>query len=66
MSRSANDRDAEVPHPEVGPDELAAVHERFAEEHEAAADSLPDDLAEPHLGAAEKHREAAREDREEA
>ena len=66
MSRSAHDRDAEVPCPEVHPDEVALVHERFAEEHESAAESLPDDLADAHLGAADKHRQAADEDRTQA
>jgi hypothetical protein len=40
-------------------DEVALVHERFAEEHQSAAESLPDDLAEAHRGAADKHRQAA-------
>jgi hypothetical protein len=47
-------------------DEVAAVHELFAEEHESAAESLPDDLAEAHRGAADKHRQAAHEDRAQA
>jgi hypothetical protein len=42
------------------------VHELFAQEHEAAAESLSDDLAEAHSGAADKHLQAASEDRRQA
>jgi hypothetical protein len=42
------------------------VHERFAEEHESAAESLSGDLAEARRGAADKHKQAAREDRVQA
>ena len=47
-------------------DEVALVHERFAEEHESAAESLSGDLAEAHRGAVDKHTQAAREDRRQA
>ena len=42
------------------------MHERFAEEHESAAESLSGDLAEAHRGAADKHKQAACEDRAQA
>jgi hypothetical protein len=46
MSGSADDRAAEgQPSAALHPDEVALVHERFAEEHEAAAESLSGDLA---------------------
>ena len=67
MSGSADDRAAEgQPSAALHPDELARVHERFAEEHEAAAESLSDDLAEAHSGAVDKHLQAADEDRRRA
>jgi hypothetical protein len=74
MSRSAPDRgdeahdqSAEALRSEaLRQDEVAAIHELFAEEHEAAAESLSGDFAEAHRGAADKHVEAAREDRRQA
>jgi hypothetical protein len=46
MSRCADDRAAEVSNSETQrQDELALVHEAFAEEHEAAAEELSGDLA---------------------
>ena len=67
MSGSADDRAAEgQPSAAPHPDELARVHERFAEEHEAAAESLSGDFAEAHRGAADKHEQAASEDRRQA
>ncbi|MGN6336663.1 hypothetical protein [Mycobacterium sp.] len=62
MSQCADDRSAEVSEAQRQ-DELALVHEAFAEEHEAAAEDLSGDLADAHRGAAEKHEQAAREDR---
>jgi hypothetical protein len=47
-------------------DEIALVHEVFAEEHEAAGESLSGDLAEAHLGAIDKHLQAADEGRAQA
>jgi hypothetical protein len=67
MSRSAHDRADEAHRPAaLPPDEVALVHERFAEEHESAAESLSGDLAEADRGAADKHKQAAREDRDQA
>ena len=67
MSLSAPDQDAEAQRAEaLRKDELALVHEVFAEEHESAAESLSGDLAEAHRGAADKHLEAADEDRSQA
>jgi hypothetical protein len=67
MSPSAPDQDAEAQRAEaLRKDELAVVHEVFAEEHESAAESLSGDLAEAHRGAADKHAQAAREDRRQA
>jgi hypothetical protein len=67
MSRSAHDLPAEADgSAAVRPDEMALVHERFAEEHEAAAESLSGDLAEAHRGAADKHEQAAHDDRAQA
>jgi hypothetical protein len=63
MSLSAPDQDAEAQRAEaLRKDELALVHEVFAQEHESAAESLSGDLAEAHRGAADKHEQAARED----
>jgi len=67
MSRSSHDRGDEADSSAaLHPDEVALVHERFAEEHEAAAESLSGDLAEAHRGAADKHEQAASEDRRRA
>jgi hypothetical protein len=67
MSRSSHDRGDEADSSAaLHPDEVALVHERFAEEHEAAAESLSGDLAEAHRGAVDKHKQAAREDRAQA
>jgi hypothetical protein len=67
MSRSADDQNAEaLRSAALRQDEIALVHEVFAEEHEAAAESLSGDLAEAHLGAAEKHLEAADDGRAQA
>lgn len=67
MSPSADDRPVEVqPSVAPAPDEVALVHERLAEEHESAAESLSGDLAEAHRGAADKHMQAASEDRSQA
>ena len=67
MSRSAYDRADEAGgSADLRPDEVALVHERFAEEHKAAAESLSGDLAEAHRGAADKHEQAASEDRRQA
>lgn len=65
MSRCADDRAAEVSEAQRQ-DELALVHEAFAEEHQAAAEELSGELADAHRGAAEKHEEAARVDRAQA
>jgi len=65
MSRCADDRAAEVSDAERQ-EELALVHEVFAEEHEAAAEELSGELADAHRGAAEKHEQAARVDRTQA
>ena len=63
MSLSAPDQDAEAQRAEaLRKDELALVHEVFAQEHESAAESLSGDLAEAHRGAADKHLQAADED----
>lgn len=62
MTRCDDDRATEVGNSGAqDPDELAQLHEVFAEEHESAAESLSGDLAEAHRGAAEKHEQAARE-----
>jgi hypothetical protein len=67
MSRSAHDRADEADgSAALRPGQVALVHERFAEEHEAAAESLSGDLAEAHRGAADKHEQAASEDRRQA
>jgi hypothetical protein len=67
MSPSAPDQDAEAQRAEaLRKDELALVHEVFAEEHESAAESLSGDLAEAHRGAGDKHAQAATEDRRQA
>jgi hypothetical protein len=74
MSRSAHDRADEADDQTAEAyrcearrqDEVALVHERFAEEHESAAESLSGDLAEAHRGAVDKHKQAAREDRRQA
>jgi hypothetical protein len=67
MSRSASDQDAEAQRSAaLRQDEMALVHEVFAEEHESAAESLSGDLAEAHRGAADKHLQAADEDRRQA
>ena len=67
MSLSAPDQDAEAQRAEaLRKDELALVHEVFAEEHESAAESLSGDLAEAHRGATDKHLQAADEDRSQA
>jgi hypothetical protein len=74
MSRSAHDQaeQADDRNPEAlrsvaqRQDELALVHEVFAEEHMAAAESLSGDLAEAHRGAVDKHKQAADEDRRQA
>ena len=67
MSRSAHDWSAEGRRSAaLRPDEVAPVHERLAEKHDSAAESMPDDDAEAHRGAADKHRQAAREDRRQA
>ena len=63
----ADDQTAEAYRAEaLRQDEVAVVHELFAEEHESAAESLSGDLAEAHRGAACKHLEAAHEDRVQA
>ncbi|MEE2852038.1 MAG: hypothetical protein VX424_05200 [Actinomycetota bacterium] len=62
MTRSDDNRATEVSTLEAQrQDELAELHEVFAEEHESAAESLSGDLAAAHRGAAEKHEQAARE-----
>jgi hypothetical protein len=67
MSPSAPDEDAKAQRAEAQrKDELALVHEVFAEEHESAAESLSGDLAEAHRSALDKHKQAAGEDRRQA
>jgi hypothetical protein len=67
MSRSSVDRAAEVLNSEAErQDELAQVHEAFAQGHQLAAESLDGDLAEAHRGAADKHELAAQADRAQA
>lgn len=67
MSRCDEDRTEEVLNSEAQrKDELALLHEAFAEKHELAAESLSGDLAEAHRGAADKHEQAACEDRAQA
>ena len=66
-AEQADDRTAEaLPSAAQRQDEIALVHELFAGEHDAAAESLSDDLAEAHSGAADKHLQAADEDRRRA